>query len=166
MKKRLFIGLLVGAMCVGLVGCGGDNDLGNDAGSGSSESVSTEAESETEEASSEESTEKKGLSAVDTSVLTEKLPDMVSAFPDREIKGVVVDDSYIRYGIDDVESDTFDAYVRLCQDAGYVSNTSQGSDDTGSHYWAYTEDGQYYLEIMYTTSDKHASICLTDESKQ
>lgn len=166
MKKRLFIGLLVGAMCVGLVGCGGDNDLGNDAGSGSSESVSTEAESETEEASSEESTEKKGLSAVDTSVLTEKLPDMVSAFPDREIKGVVVDDSYVRYGIDDVESDTFDAYVRLCQDAGYVSNTSQGSDDTGSHYWAYTEDGQYYLEIMYTTSDKHASICLSDESKQ
>lgn len=166
MKKRLFIGLLVGAMCVGLVGCGGDNDLGNDAGSGSSESVSTEAESETEEASSEESTEKKGLSAVDVSILTEKLPDMVSAFPDREIKGVVVDDSYVRYGIDDVESDTFDAYVRLCQDAGYVSNTSQGSDDTGSHYWAYTEDGQYYLEIMYTTSDKHASICLTDESKQ
>lgn len=164
MKKRLFIGLLVGAMCVGLVGCGGDKDLGNDAGSGSSESVSTESESE--EASSEESTEKKGLSAVDTSVLTEKLPDMVSAFPDREIKGVVVDDSYVRYGIDDVESDTFDAYVRLCQDAGYVSNTSQGSDDTGSHYWAYTEDGQYYLEIMYTTSDKHASICLTDESKQ
>lgn len=167
MKKRLFIGLLVGAMCVGLVGCGGDS---NNAGSGSSESVSTESESdtdtETEEASSEESTEKKGLSAVDTSVLTEKLPDMVSAFPDREIKGVVVDDSYVRYGIDDVESDTFDAYVRLCQDAGYVSNTSQGSDDTGSHYWAYTEDGQYYLEIMYTTSDKHASICLTDESKQ
>lgn len=163
MKKRLFIGLLVGAMCVGLVGCGGDS---SNAGSGSSESVSTEAESETEEASSEESTEKKGLSAVDTSVLTEKLPDMVSAFPDREIKGVVVDDSYVRYGIDDVESDTFDAYVRLCQDAGYVSNTSQGSDDTGSHYWAYTEDGQYYLEIMYTTSDKHASICLTDESKQ
>lgn len=163
MKKRLFIGLLVGAMCVGLVGCGGDS---SNAGSGSSASVSTEAESETEEASSEESTEKKGLSAVDTSVLTEKLPDMVSAFPDREIKGVVVDDSYVRYGIDDVESDTFDAYVRLCQDAGYVSNTSQGSDDTGSHYWAYTEDGQYYLEIMYTTSDKHASICLTDESKQ
>ena len=170
MKKRLFIGLLVGAMCVGLVGCGGNKDLGNDAGSGSSESVSTEVESETdtetEEASSEESTEKKGLSAVDTSVLTEKLPDMVSAFPDREIKGVVVDDSYVRYGIDDVESDTFDAYVKLCQDAGYVSNTSQGSDDTGSHYWAYTEDGKYYLEIMYTTSDKHASICLTDESKQ
>lgn len=169
MKKRLFIGLLVGAMCVGLVGCGGN---GSNAGSGSSESVSTESESdtetdtETEGASSEESTEKKGLSAVDVSILTEKLPDMVSAFPDREIKGVVVDDSYVRYGIDDVESDTFDAYVRLCQDAGYVSNTSQGSDDTGSHYWAYTEDGQYYLEIMYTTSDKHASICLTDESKQ
>lgn len=169
MKRRLFIGLVVGIMCVGLVGCGGNS---SNAGSESSESVSTESESENEtdteneEVSSEESTEKKGLSAVDTSVLTEKLPDMVSAFPDREIKGVVVDDSYVRYGIDDVESDTFDAYVKLCQDAGYVSNTSQGSDDTGSHYWAYTEDGQYYLEIMYTTSDKHASICLTDESKQ
>ena len=175
MKRRLFIGLVVGTMCVGLVGCGGNSsNTGSDVNGSSasvsteSESVSTESESdtETEETSSEESTEKKGLSAVDTSVLTEKLPDMVSAFPDREIKGVVVDDSYVRYGIDDVESDTFDAYVKLCQDAGYVSNTSQGYDDTGSHYWAYTEDGQYYLEIMYTTSDKHASICLTDESKQ
>ena len=140
MKKRLFIGLLVGAMCVGLVGCGGDSSNTGSDGNGSSASVSTESESdtetdtETEEASSEESTEKKGLSSVDVSILTEKLPDMVSAFPDREIKGVVVDDSYVRYGIDDVESDTFDAYVRLCQDAGYVSNTSQGSDDTGSHY--------------------------------
>ena len=41
MKKRLFIGLLVGAMCVGLVGCGGNS---SNTGSGSSESVSTEAE--------------------------------------------------------------------------------------------------------------------------
>ena len=44
MKKRLFIGLVVGTMCVGLVGCGGNKDLDNDAGSGSSESVSTESE--------------------------------------------------------------------------------------------------------------------------
>lgn len=171
MKKRLFIGLVVGAMCVGLAGCGGNNS-GSNSNIGGSESISTEVGSESkidteiEEASSEENAEKKGLPAVDTPVLTEKLPDMVSAFPDREIKGMVIEDSYVRYGVDDVESDEFDAYVKSCQDAGYVLKADQGSSDTGGSYFAYTEDGQYYITIIYSISYKHVTICLTDESKQ
>ena len=143
MKKRLFIGLLVGAMCVGLVGCGGDS---NNAGSGSSESVSTETESETEteEASSEESTEKKGLSAVDTSVLTEKLPDMVSAFKS-DVEAIIVGDDHVYYNVDPVTFDEVDAYIASCKDAGYTYNADQGSDDTGCNYWAYDETGTYYL---------------------
>lgn len=165
MKKRLFIGLLVGAMCVGLVGCGGDNDLGNDAGSGSSESVSTEAESETEEASSEESTEKKGLSAVDTSVLTEKLPDMVSAFKS-DVEAIIVGDDHVYYNVDPVTFDEVDAYISSCKDAGYTYNTDQGSDDTGCNYWAYDETGTYYLEINYSSVSNDVDIYLTDKSKQ
>lgn len=164
MKKRLFIGLLVGAMCVGLVGCGGDS---NNAGSGSSESVSTEAESETEteEASSEESTEKKGLSAVDTSVLTEKLPDMVSAFKS-DVEAIIVGDDHVYYNVDPVTFDEVDAYIASCKDAGYTYNADQGSDDTGCNYWAYDETGTYYLEINYSSVSNDVDIYLTDKSKQ
>lgn len=168
MKKRLFIGLLVGAMCVGLVGCGGDS---NNAGSGSSASVSTESESETEtdteteEASSEESTEKKGLSAVDTSVLTEKLPDMVSAFKS-DVEAIIVGDDHVYYNVDPVTFDEVDAYISSCKDAGYTYNTDQGSDDTGCNYWAYDETGTYYLEINYSSVSNDVDIYLTDKSKQ
>lgn len=164
MKKRLFIGLLVGAMCVGLVGCGGDS---NNAGSGSSESVSTETESETEteEASSEESTEKKGLSAVDTSVLTEKLPDMVSAFKS-DVEAIIVGDDHVYYNVDPVTFDEVDAYIASCKDAGYTYNADQGSDDTGCNYWAYDETGTYYLEINYSSVSNDVDIYLTDKSKQ
>lgn len=166
MKKRLFIGLLVGAMCVGLVGCGGDS---SNAGSESSESVSTESESdtdtETEEASSEESTEKKGLSSVDMSILTEKLPDMVSAFKS-DVEAIIVGDDHVYYNVDPVTFDEVDAYISSCKDAGYTYNTDQGSDDTGCNYWAYDETGTYYLEINYSSVSNDVDIYLTDKSKQ
>lgn len=164
MKKRLFIGLVVGAMCVGLVGCGGNS---SNTGSGSSESVSTEAESdtETEEASSEESTEKKGLSSVDMSILTEKLPDMVSAFKS-DVEAIIVGDDHVYYNVDPVTFDEVDAYISSCKDAGYTYNTDQGSDDTGCNYWAYDETGTYYLEINYSSVSNDVDIYLTDKSKQ
>lgn len=167
MKKRLFIGLLVGAMCVGLVGCGGDSNNAGSDGNGSSASVSTESESdtETEEASSEESTEKKGLSSVDVSILTEKLPDMVSAFKS-DVEAIIVGDDHVYYNVDPVTFDEVDAYISSCKDAGYTYNTDQGSDDTGCNYWAYDETGTYYLEINYSSVSNDVDIYLTDKSKQ
>lgn len=168
MKKRLFIGLVVGTMCVGLVGCGGNS---SNTGSGSSESVSTETESdtetdtETEEASSEEITEKKGLSSVDISILTEKLPDMVSAFKS-DVEAIIVGDDHVYYNVDPVTFDEVDAYISSCKDAGYTYNTDQGSDDTGCNYWAYDETGTYYLEINYSSVSNDVDIYLTDKSKQ
>ena len=171
MKKRLSIGLLVGAMCVGLVGCGGDSSNAGSDGNGSSASVSTESksdtetDSETEEASSEESTEKKGLSSVDVSILTEKLPDMVSAFKS-DVEAIIVGDDHVYYNVDPVTFDEVDAYISSCKDAGYTYNTDQGSDDTGCNYWAYDETGTYYLEINYSSVSNDVDIYLTDKSKQ
>lgn len=171
MKKRFFMGLLVGAMCVGLVGCGGDSSNTGSDGNGSSASVSTESKSdtetdtETEEASSEESTEKKGLSSVDISILTEKLPDMVSAFKS-DVEAIIVGDDHVYYNVDPVTFDEVDAYISSCKDAGYTYNTDQGSDDTGCNYWAYDETGTYYLEINYSSVSNDVDIYLTDKSKQ
>ena len=174
MKKRLFIGLIVGTMCVGLVGCGGNSSNSSNTGSdgkGSSASVSTESEAETdvdtetEEASSEENTEKGGLSSVDMSILTEKLPDMVSAFKS-DIEAIIVGDDHVYYNVDPVTFDEVDAYISSCKDAGYTYNTDKGSDDTGCNYWAYDETGTYYLEINYSSVSNDVDIYLTDKSKQ
>lgn len=173
MKKRLFIGLIVGTMCVGLIGCGGNSSNTGSDDNGSSASVSTEAESdtetetdtETEEASSEESTEKKGLSSVDISILTEKLPDMVSAFKS-DVEAIIVEDDHVYYNVNPVTFDEVDAYISSCKDAGYTYNTDQGSDDTGCNYWAYDETGTYYLEINYSSVSNDVDIYLTDKSKQ
>lgn len=169
MKKRLFIGLLVGAMCVGLVGCGGNSI---NTGSGSSESVSTESESdtdtktdtETEEASSEEST----LSNADMSKLLltgigKMLPDPSEYFSGK-LDGGDHGDSLIMW-IEDTTIDEFNAYMDKCKEAGFTKVDNSGADESGIMYWAYTEDGKYYLDLFYSTSDKTTEIQL-DEVKE
>ena len=169
MKRRLFIGLVVGAMCVGLVGCGGNS---SNAGSGSSESVSTEVESdtdtktvtETEEASSEEST----LSNTDMSKLLltgigKMLPDPSEYFSGK-LDGGDHGDSLIMW-IEDTTIDEFTAYMDKCKEAGFTKVDNSGADESGIMYWAYTEDGKYYLDLFYSTSDKTTEIQL-DEVKE
>lgn len=163
MKKRLFIGLLVGAMCVGLVGCGGDS---NNAGSGSSESVSTESESdtETEGASSEESTlSNADMSKILLTGIGKMLPDPSEYFSGK-LDGGDHGDSLIMW-IEDTTIDEFNAYMDKCKDAGFTKVDNSGSDESGIMYWAYTEDGKYYLDLFYSTSDKTTEIQL-DEVKE
>lgn len=167
MKKRLFIGLLVGAMCVGLVGCGGN---GSNAGSGSSESVSTESESdtetdtETEGASSEESTlSNADMSKILLTGIGKMLPDPSEYFSGK-LDGGDHGDSLIMW-IEDTTIDEFNAYMDKCKDAGFTKVDNSGSDESGIMYWAYTEDGKYYLDLFYSTSDKTTEIQL-DEVKE
>lgn len=168
MKKRLFIGLLVGAMCVGLVGCGGDS---SNAGSGSSESVSTESESETEtdteteEASSEESTlSNADMSKILLTGIGKMLPDPSEYFSGK-LDGGDHGDSLIMW-IEDTTIDEFNAYMDKCKEAGFTKVDNSGADESGIMYWAYTEDGKYYLDLFYSTSDKTTEIQLDEVTEK
>lgn len=169
MKRRLFLGLVVGAMCVGLVGCGGNS---SNAGSGSSESVSTESESdtdtetdtETEEASREESTlSNADMSKILLTGIGKMLPDPSEYFSGK-LDGGDHGDSLIMW-IEDTTIDEFNAYMDKCKDAGFTKVDNSGADESGIMYWAYTEDGKYYLDLFYSTSDKTTEIQL-DEVKE
>lgn len=166
MKKRLFIGLLVGAMCVGLVGCGGDSSNTGSDGNGSSASVSTESESdtETEEASSEESTlSNADMSKILLTGIGKMLPDPSEYFSGK-LDGGDHGDSLIMW-IEDTTIDEFNAYMDKCKEAGFTKVDNSGADESGIMYWAYTEDGKYYLDLFYSTSDKTTEIQL-DEVKE
>lgn len=169
MKRRLFIGLVAGTMCVGLVGCGGNS---SNAGSGSSESVSTEAESdtetdtdtETEEASSEESTlSNADMSKILLTGIGKMLPDPSEYFSGK-LDGGDHGDSLIMW-IEDTTIDEFNAYMDKCKEAGFTKVDNSGADESGIMYWAYTEDGKYYLDLFFSTSDKTTEIQL-DEVKE
>lgn len=168
MKKRLFIGLVIGAMCVGLVGCG-DSKAASDSGK-SSVSVSTEAESEnetdteTEEASSEESTlSNADMSKILLTGIGKMLPDPSEYFSGK-LDGGDHGDSLIMW-IEDTTIDEFNAYMDKCKEAGFTKVDNSGADDSGIMYWAYTEDGKYYLDLFYSTSNKTTEIQL-DEVKE
>lgn len=164
MKKRLFIGLVVGAMCVGLVGCGDNSSKG----SGSSESVSTESETETDAETDEVSSEESTLSNADMSkiLLTgigKMLPDPSEYFSGK-LDGGDHGDSLIMW-IEDTTIDEFNAYMDKCKEAGFTKVDNSGADESGIMYLAYTEDGKYYLDLFYSTSDKTTEIQL-DEVKE
>lgn len=165
MKRRLFIGLVVGAMCVGLVGCGGNS---SNAGSESGKNVSTESETETkvetEEASSEESTlSNADMSKILLAGIGKMLPDPSEYFSGK-LDGGDHGDSLIMW-IEDTTIDEFNAYMNKCKEAGFTKVDNSGADDSGIMYWAYTEDGKYYLDLFYSTSDKTTEIQL-DEVKE
>lgn len=173
MKRRLFIGLVVGTMCVGLVGCGGNSsNTGSDVNGSSasvsteSESVSTESESdtETEETSSEESTlSNADMSKILLTGIGKMLPDPSEYFSGK-LDGGDHGDSLIMW-IEDTTIDEFNAYMDKCKDAGFTKVDNSGADESGIIYWAYTEDGKYYLDLFYSTSDKTTEIQL-DEVKE
>lgn len=169
MKRRLFIGLVVGAMCVGLVGCGGNSSKGSD-NNGGSESVSTEvgSENETDTENEEVSSEESTLSNADMSkiLLTgigKMLPDPSEYFSGK-LDGGDHGDSLIMW-IEDTTIDEFNAYMDKCKEAGFTKVDNSGADESGIMYWAYTEDGKYYLDLFYSTSDKTTEIQL-DEVKE
>lgn len=169
MKRRLFIGLVVGAMCVGLVGCGGnssntDSESGQSVSTESGSDTDTETDTETEEASSEEST----LSNADMSKLLltgigKMLPDPSEYFSGK-LDGGDHGDSIIMW-IEDTTIDEFNAYMDKCKEAGFTKVDNSGADESGIMYWAYTEDGKYYLDLFYSTNDKTTEIQL-DEVKE
>lgn len=135
MKKRLLIRLLVGAMCVGLVGCGGNKDLGNDAGSGSSESVSTEVESE-------------------DSKISTMLPDINSMFSDANVS--IMFDRSDRYtaNVIPASQDDYKVYNDKVS-AGNVFTDREKyvcADDGGSARYL-DADGKYELDISWDAKD-------------
>ena len=153
-------------MCVGLVGCGGDSNNAGSDGNGSSASVSTESESdtETEEASSEESTlSNADMSKILLTGIGKMLPDPSEYFSGK-LDGGDHGDSLIMW-IEDTTIDEFNAYMDKCKEAGFTKVDNSGADESGIMYWAYTEDGKYYLDLFYSTSDKTTEIQL-DEVKE
>lgn len=132
MKRRLFIGLVAGTMCVGLVGCGGNS--GN-AGSGSSESVSTEAESE-------------------DSKISAMLPDINSMFSDANVS--IMFDRSDRYTANVVPASQDDYKVYNDKvSAGNVFTDREKyvcAADGGSARYL-DADGRYELDISWDAKD-------------
>jgi len=130
MKKRLFIGLLVGAMCVGLVGCGGDS---SNAGSGSSASVSTESES--------------GF------VMSSILPDAKDIFSDKSISIDRDSDTSYYASISSATSDDFKKYDSALKSSIFTSMDTYGIDDNSGFARYYDSEHKYELDFGYDSKN-------------
>jgi hypothetical protein len=133
MKKRLFIGLLVGAMCVGLVGCGGDSSNTGSDGNGSSASVSTESEE---------------------SKISTMLPDINSMFSDANVS-IMFDraDRYTAY-VTPASQDDYKAYNDEVSAIGvFTDREKYVCADDGGHARYHDADGKYELYISWDTKD-------------
>lgn len=136
MKKRLFIGLIVGTMCVGLVGCGGNSGNSSNTGSdgnGSSASVSTESE------------ELK---------ISTMLPDINSMFSDANVS-IMFDraDRYTAY-VTPASQDDYKAYNDGVSAIGvFTDREKYVCADNGGHARYHDADGKYELYISWDTKD-------------
>lgn len=137
MKRRLFIGLVVGAMCVGLVGCGGNS---SNAGSESEKSVSTESDF----------------------VMSSILPDIAKLYSDRNV--YILRNSETSYyaslgsaTVTDFKTyiDNIDGTVFTKQDTYFVAD-----EDAFARY--YDIDHVYQLVIGYDTQNGGEMVVTCD----
>lgn len=133
MKKRLFIGLLVGAMCVGLVGCGGDSNNAGSDGNGSSASVSTES--------------KGGF------VMSSILPDAKDIFSDKSISIDRDSDTSYYASISSATSDDFKKYDSALKSSIFTSMDTYGIDDNSGFARYYDSEHKYELDFGYDSKN-------------
>lgn len=139
MKRRLFIGLVVGIMCVGLVGCGGNN---SNAGSGSSESVSTEAESD------------QSISSI--------LPDIVSLYSDKNVSILRNSETSYYASLSSATIADFKTYINQLDGTIFTKQDTYSTTDSDAFARYYDADHKYQLNIGYDTQNGGEMVITCD----
>lgn len=144
MKKRLFIGLVVGTMCVGLVGCGGNKDLDNDAGSGSSESVSTEVESEGDQS------------------MSDILPDIAELYSDKNVSILRNSETSYYASLSSATVADFKTYINQLDGTIFTKQDTYSTTDSDAFARYYDADHKYQLNIGYDTQNGGEMVITCD----
>lgn len=144
MKKRLFIGLVVGTMCVGLVGCGGNKDLDNDAGSGSSESVSTGVESEGDQS------------------MSDILPDIAELYSDKNVSILRNSETSYYASLSSATVADFKTYINQLDGTIFTKQDTYSTTDSDAFARYYDADHKYQLNIGYDTQNGGEMVITCD----
>lgn len=141
MKKRLFIGLVVGTMCVGLVGCGGNS---SNAGSGSSESVSTEAESESDQS------------------MSDILPDIAELYSDKNVSILRNSETSYYASLSSATVADFKTYINQLDGTIFTKQDTYSTTDSDAFARYYDADHKYQLNIGYDTQNGGEMVITCD----
>lgn len=141
MKKRLFIGLLVGAMCVGLVGCGGNS---SNTGSGSSESVSTDSESEGDQS------------------MSDILPDIAELYSDKNVSILRNSETSYYASLSSATVADFKTYINQLDGTIFTKQDTYSTTDSDAFARYYDADHKYQLNIGYDTQNGGEMVITCD----
>lgn len=141
MKKRLFIGLVVGTMCVGLVGCGGDS---SNAGSGSSASVSTDSESEGDQS------------------MSDILPDIAELYSDKNVSILRNSETSYYASLSSATVADFKTYINQLDGTIFTKQDTYSTTDSDAFARYYDADHKYQLNIGYDTQNGGEMVITCD----
>ena len=141
MKKRLFIGLIVGTMCVGLVGCGGNS---SNSSSGSSESVSTESESEGDQS------------------ISDILPDIAELYSDKNVSILRNSETSYYASLSSATVADFKTYINQLDETIFTKQDTYSTTDSDAFARYYDTDHKYQLNIGYDTQNGGEMVITCD----
>ena len=144
MKKRLFIGLLVGAMCVGLVGCGGDSSNTGSADNGSSANVSTESESEGDQS------------------MSDILPDIAELYSDKNVSILRNSETSYYASLSSATVADFKTYINQLDGTIFTNQDTYSTTDSDAFARYYDADHKYQLNIGYDTQNGGEMVITCD----
>ena len=142
MKKRLFIGFVVGTMCIGLVGCGGNSSNAGSDDNGSSASVSTEAESD------------QSISSI--------LPDIVSLYSDKNVSILRNSETSYYASLSSATIADFKTYVGKLDGTVFTKQDTYSTTDNDAFARYYDTDHKYQLNIGFDTQNGGEMVITCD----
>jgi hypothetical protein len=144
MKKRLFIGLVVGTMCVGLVGCGGDSSNTGSADNGSSANVSTESESEGDQS------------------MSDILPDIAELYSDKNVSILRNSETSYYASLSSATVADFKTYINQLDGTIFTNQDTYSTTDSDAFARYYDADHKYQLNIGYDTQNGGEMVITCD----
>lgn len=138
-KKKIWIIVIIAVLLLAMCGRGGSSTKTEAVKTNNSE---TEAETTASLAESESDTELDICYA-------DLLPKTEDYFKNGEVMDIVPDggEQYV-FRITGYQDGEYEAYVDACKDLGFDDVTYEGESQGGKMFFANSNDGKYYLEVM------------------
>ena len=90
----------------------------------------------------------------------DKIPNPEELFPNSTVT-IAETDPDAFYMVTEFEESEHEAYLKACEEAGFTDIAWKGENQNGDKmFFAYTEDGKFYLNVTYVASmDRLDIIC-------
>lgn len=161
--KKIFVFVIAAAMMLTMNACSSGTQT--DSATESQSKVETTSSAESEESTAELENDSQSKEVADIKY-ADMIPNPEEIFKNGEVSIVDKDggSAYI-FQVRGFEDAEYETYVSKCKEMGFVDIAYESENDGGKMFGAYTEDGQYWVEVLLGNDNGILAVTCKESTK-